>query len=187
MLKIRNLDYLRNADPATSGTGYGARLFEALQDLNNAVSNHIMQTNGNPTGEPQAPPALDSIKVTSTTTGHHVSLTHNADVYRGIEYHAVYADNPQFTNAFPVYMGPSREADVATGSKSLYFGAFPQYPTGKPGPIVYHGGNRPIAVQGGMESPLGTSQGSGTGAAGVAHSGHGPVQFRSSTGKLPTR
>ena len=184
-LKIRNLDYIRAAKP--DDPQLGNRLYEALQDFNTAISNHILQTNGNPIGEPQAPPPLDAINVTPTTTGHHISLTHTADIYRGIEYHAFYADNPHFTNAFPVYMGPAREADIATGSKRLYFGAFPQYPTGKPGPVIYHGGNQPVGVQGGTDSPLGLSQGSGTGTAGVAHSGHGPVQFRSATGIPPVR
>lgn len=184
-IKIRNLAEIRSAKEWTPELA--GKVYEAIQDINSAVSNHLLQTNGDPSGQPQAPPALDAINVTPTTTGHHVSLTHTADIYRGIEYHAFYADNPNFTNAFPVYMGPSREADVATGSKRLFFGAFPQYPTGKPGPLIYHGGNQPIGVQGGTESPLGTSQGSGTGTAGVAHSGHGPVQFRSSTGVPPIR
>lgn len=183
--KVRNLAAIRAAKSGDPDLGW--RTYEALQDIIGATSNHLLQTNGDPSGQPQAPPALDAINVTPTTTGHHISLTHTADIYRGIEYHAFYADNPQFTNAFPVYMGPSREADVATGSKNLFFGAFPQYPTGAPGAIIYHGGNQPIAVQGGTESPLGTSQGSGTGTAGVAHSGHGPVQFRSSTGQPPIR
>lgn len=185
MIKIRNLAEIRSAKEWSPDLA--ARMYEALQDINSAVTNHLMQTNGDPIGQPQAPPPLDAISVTSTTTGHHISLTHTADIYRGIEYHAFYADNPNFANAFPVYMGPSREADVATGAKALYFGAFPQYPTGKPGPIIYHGGNQPLIVQGGTEVPLGASQGSGTGTPGVAHSGHGPVQFRSSTGAPPVR
>lgn len=184
-LKIRNLTEIRAAKEWSPQLA--AKMYEAMDDFRTAITNHLMQTNGNPTGQPQAPPALDAIKVTPTTTGHHISLTHSADIYRGIEYHAFYADNPNFTNAFPVYMGPAREADVATGSKHLYFGAFPQYPTGMPGAIIYHGGVQPIGVQGGTESPLGTSQGSGTGTAGVAHSGHGPIPFRSSNGAPPVR
>ena len=184
-LKIRNLDYIRAAK--SDDPQFGARLYEALQDFNSAISNHLMQTNGNATSEPKPPPPLDAIKVTSTATGHHISLTHNADIYRGCEYHAFYSESPNYTNPFPVYMGPSREADIATGSKTLYWGAFPQYPTGSPGPVIYHGGNQPIAVKGGVDSPLGTSQGSGTGTPGVAHSGHGPVQFRSTNGSPPVR
>lgn len=165
----------------------GILLHQALRAMQTQVQNLATQTNGDVQGQPAAPPPLGGITVTPTTTGHHISLNHPGDFYRGVEYHAFYADNPHFTNAFPVYMGPAREADVATGSKALYFGAFTQYPTGHPGPVVYHGGAQPIAVTGGVESPLGTSQGSGTGLPGQARSGHGPVAFRSLTGAPPVR
>lgn len=165
----------------------GVQLYQTLRAMQTHTTNVAQQTNSDVTGQPAAPPPLGGITVTSTTTGHHISLNHPGEFYRGVEYHAFYSDNPHFTNAFPVYMGPSREADVATGTKKLYFGAFPQYPTGNPGPIVYHGGPQPIAVTGGVDSPLGTSQGSGTGLPGQAHSGHGPIPFRTLTGAPPVR
>lgn len=165
----------------------GVKLYQTLRAMQTQMQNLAQQTNGDVAGQPASPPPLASITVTPTTTGHHISLSHPGEFFRGVEYHAFYADNPHFTNAFPVYMGPAREADVASGSKTLYFGAFPQYPTGNPGPIVYHGGSQPIAVTGGVDSPLGTSQGSGTGLPGVAHSGHGSVPYRSATGAPPVR
>lgn len=171
----------------TEAPSLGVLLYQTLRAMQTHTNNLAMQVNGDVQGQPASPPPLGSITVTPTTTGHHISLNHPGEFYRGVEYHAFYADNPHFTNAFPVYMGPAREADVATGTKKLYFGAFPQYPTGNPGSVVYHGGPQPIAVAGGVESPLGTSQGSGTGLPGQAHSGHGPLQFRTLTGVPPVR
>lgn len=186
-LKIRNLDYLRTADPATAGKEYGARLYEALDDFNTAISNHLTQTNGDPAGEPQPPPPLAAINVTSTSVGHHISLTHPGNFYRGVEYHAEYSSSPAFTNPFPVHMGPAREFDAATGNQSLYWRAFAQYPTGQRTAPVYLGGNQPRPVIGGNNVAPGPSQGSGTGQPGEGLSGFGPVQFRSSTGKAPVR
>lgn len=179
MIKIRNLDYIRSAKP--DDPQFGSRLYEALQDFNTAISNHLMQTNGDPTGEPQAPPPLAAINVTSTSVGHHISLTHPGNFYRGIEYHAEYADNPAFSNPFPVHLGPAREMDVATGNQSLYWRAFAQYPTGQRTAPIYFGGNQPTAVTGGTATTLGSSQGSGTGQPGEGLSGFGPVQFRGNT------
>jgi hypothetical protein len=165
----------------------GVTLYQTLRAFQTQQQNLAQQTNANLNGEPAAPPPLAGITVTSTSAGHHISLTHPGEFYRGVEYHAFYSENKHFTNPFPVYMGPSREHDVATGGKALYFGAFAQYPTGQPGPVVYHGGATPIAVTGGVDAPLGTSQGSGTGLPGVAQSGHGPVAFRSASGAPPVR
>lgn len=165
----------------------GTILYQTLRGILTQQQNLAQQTNGNVAGEPAPPPPLGGMTVTATSVGHHISIAHPGEFYRGIEYHAFYADNPHFTNPFPVYMGPAREADIATGAKTLYFGAFAQYPTGAPGAPVYHGGAQPQPVTGGVNTALGTSQGSGTGLPGVAVSGHGPVQFRSATGVPPTR
>lgn len=171
----KNLSFIRSMPV------WGQRVYETFKSIMQQQATIAQQTNSNPNGNQAPPPPLGSITVTPTSTGHHISLTHPGEFYRGVEYHAVYADNPAMTNPFPVYMGPSREHDVATGNKTLYFGAFPQYPTGDPGGIIYHGGAQPIAVTGGTESPLGKSQGSGTGQPGQLVSGHGPIPFRGST------
>ncbi len=165
----------------------GVQLYQTLRAMQTQTQNIAQQTNADPQGQPQAPPPLSAITVTPTASGHHISVTHPGEFYRGIEYHAEYSTNSHFTNAFPVYMGPAREHDVATGAKTLFFRAFAQYPTGSPGAPVYHGGATPIAVTGGVETALGSSQGSGTGRPGEGLSGHGIVAFRSLTGAPPVR
>lgn len=165
----------------------GTLLYQTLRAMQTQAANVAQQTNSNPAGEPAAPPPLGGLTVTSTSAGVHLSLNHPGDFYRGVEYHAEYADNAHFTNPFPVYLGPAREHDAAVGTKTLFWRAFAQYPTGTPGAPVYHGGSQPLSVTGGTESALGTSQGSGTGAPGQGLSGHGPIPFRSATGAPPVR
>lgn len=165
----------------------GVLLYQTLRAMQTHTSNLAQQTNGDVAGRPAAPPPLAGMTVTPTSVGVHVSLAHPGEYYQGVEYHAEYADNPHFSNPFPVYMGPAREHDVAVGTKKLYWRAFPQYPTGSPGAAVYHGGAQPIAVTGGVDSPLGSSQGSGTGQPGQGLAGHGPVPYRTLTGAPPVR
>lgn len=165
----------------------GTTLYQTLRAIVTQSQNVASQTNADPNGEPGAPPPLGGLTVTATSVGHHISIAHPGDFFRGVEYHAEYADNPHFTNPFPVYMGPAREHDVATGNRTLYWRAFAQYPTGQPGEPTYHGAAQPIAVTGGTQGPIGASQGSGTGQPGEGLSGHGPVAFRSITGAPPVR
>lgn len=185
-LDISNLEYFRSV----SVPGYpdlGRRLTEALSQIQQAHNTAEMQTNADSSGNPGPPPPLGSITVTPTSVGHHISIAHPGDFYRGVEYHGDYSTNPQFTNPFPWHAGPARELDLATGNKTLYFRAQGQYPTGASTDPVYHGGTQPIAVTGGASVPLGKSQGSGTGLPGEGLSGYGPVAFRSATGIPPTR
>ena len=191
-LKIRNLDYLRNADPSTSGTSYGARLYEALQDINNAVSNHLSQTNGNPTGEPQPPDAALGVKVTARDGYMHVSINDQGPLYRGVKYWVAHADNPNFTN--PQHTQASgtelRNHTEFIGNQTRYVQVYKSYPWSGPTAPVIHGGATPIAVQGGGSHPGPLwlpSEGTGTGTASQHPSGPGPVAFRSATGKPPTR
>lgn len=184
-LSIKNLAFLRSADP--NSEGYGARLYEALKSIESAHNNVEQQTNSDSTGNPTPPPPLGGITVTPTSVGHHISISHPGDLYRGVEYHGDYSDNSHFTNPIPWHAGPARELDLATGSKKLYFRAQAQYPTGASTDPVYHGGNQPIGVTGGKDTPIGPSQGSGTGTPGQGLQGYGSTPFRSSTGAPPTR
>ena len=184
-MNIPNLAFLRSAKP--DHPEYGARLYEALKYIEQSHNNVEQQTNANATGVPSAPPPLQALTITPTETGVHASINHQGEFYRGIEYHLAYADNPHFTNPFPVSIGPAREADIPTGTKTLYWQAIGQYPTGDPTNPVFHGGATPQAVTGGTKSPLGLSQGSGTGLPGAQIAGYGPTQFVSKTGVPPPR
>ena len=191
-LKIRNLDYLRNADPATSGSSYGAKLYEALQDINNAVTNHLSQTNSNPTGEPQPPDGQLGVKVTAQGGYMHVAINDQGPLSRGVKYWVAHADNPNFTN--PQHTQASgtelRNHTEFIGNQTRYVQVYKSYAASGPTTPVIYGGATPIAVQGGGSHPGPAwlpSEGTGTGTAGQNPSGPGPVAFRSATGKAPTR
>lgn len=191
-LKIRNLDYLRNTDPATGGANYGARLYEAIQDLNSAISNHLMQTNGNATGEPQPPPSQVGIQVSARDGYLHVALNDQGPLYRGVQYWVQHASNPNFTDAVHTQASGTelRNHTEFIGNQTRYVRAYKSYPWSGPTEPVIHGGITPIAVQGGGNTagPLFLSpQGTGTGPADGSVSGPGPIAFRSTTGVPPTR
>jgi hypothetical protein len=183
-LPVRNLEWLRSIK-IDGAPDFGVRIFEALTDMRNGMNTLEGQTNSSFSGNPAPPPPLQSITVTPTEVGHHVSINHGGAFYRGIYYHIESADNPHFSNPFPAYSGPAREIDLATGSQSLYFRAFASYQNSGNTSPVFHGWNVPTPVTGGIVMPRGISQGSGTGSPGQGISGFGPVPWRGS--KPPTR
>lgn len=177
----RNLDWVRGLKGNALPEDFGSRLYELLSDLNRNDNTLESQTNSNLKGTPAPPPALQKLTVTPTQVGHHVSINHGADFYRGVYYHVEYADNPHFTNPFPAYSGPAREIDLATGSRALYFQAFASYQNSGNTPVVFHGGSIPQPVTGGTGAARGTSQGSGTGLAGEGRQGFGQNAYRGSS------
>ena len=179
----RNLDWLRGLKEWTPEAG--ARFHEMITDMLKNDSILEQQTNSNISGVPAPPPRLQSVTVTPTGVGHHISINHGADFYRGVYYHVESSDNAHFSNPFPAYSGPAREIDLATGSQKLFFRAFASYQNSNNTSTVFHGGATPLPVAGGTAVPRGTSQGSGTGRPGEGISGFGPVQYRGS--KPPQR
>lgn len=187
-VSVRNLEWLRTVKIAGAPEA-GARLYEALSDLVQGLSNVEQQTNSNAGGNPAPPPPLQAVTVTPTAVGHHVSINHGAEFYRGCVYHVEYSANQSFTNPFPAYSGPAREVDLATGPQTLYFQAFASYPTSANTRPVFHGGLVPQAVVGGTGrlTTGNASQGGGTGQPGQGLQGFGQIPFRSTTGVPPTR
>lgn len=181
----RNLDWLRSLKIEDLPKDFGPRMFELVKDLNRNDEMLEQQTNSNLSGIPQPPPPLQAVTVTPTSVGHHVSINHGAEFYRGAYYHVESADNPHFTNPFPAYSGPAREIDLATGSQKLYFQAFASYQNSDNTGTVFHGGATPQPVTGGIATARGISQGSGTGSPGSGRSGFGPIPYRGA--KPPTR
>lgn len=190
MIKIRNLAYIRSAKEWTPELG--GRLYEALDDINSAVSNHVQQTNGNPIGEPQPPPSPMGIKVTARDGWMHVAMNDEGPLFRGVQYWVAHADNPNFTNAVHTQASGTelRNHTEFIGNQTRYVQAYKSYPWSGPSSPVIHGGATPIAVQGGGTS-LGPdylpSEGTGTSTRGQVTTGPGTVAFRSDTGKPPTR
>jgi hypothetical protein len=172
-----NLDWVRTLR-LDGHPEFGSNLFKLLSSYRDNLNVLEQQTNSSLNGPTTAPPNLQSVTVTPTDVGHHISINHGAAFYRGLYYHIESADNPHFTNPFPEYSGPAREINLATGRKSLYFQAFASYQNSSNTPIVFHGGQNPQAVLGGTAVARGTSQGSGTGLPGEGRSGFGTVPYR---------
>lgn len=190
-LSIRNLAYIRSL-ATKEMPDIGQKLAEALQSIADAHNNVEQQTNGNGSGNPQAPPQIHALSVTAQNGHFQVAITdHNQNLYRGVQYFVEHADNPNFTNPHIVHMGTSRNMNLFLGNTSRYWRAYSSYPWSGPSSPVYHGGaGSPAIVSGGgsVGGPgFATSQGSGTGAAGVGISGPGPIPYRTTTGKPPVR
>ena len=180
---IKNGDWIRaNMDP---------RVYEALQDLDQRHQTLAQQVNGNSTGQPSAPPAIQSLKVTAANGHFTAAITDNGPIYRGIQYYLEHADNPNFSNAQQIHLGDVRNHTVFLGNVTRYWRAYSSYSSSPSGAPVYHGSQvRPAAVSGGgtiSGPPFQVSQGSGTGSPGVGLSGPGPIPFRSAKGVPPVR
>ena len=188
---IRNLNFLRSLPADLPIQDLGVRLYEALSDIQHQQQAVTQQTNSNPVGNPDPPPAIDGLTVTGQNGHFHLQVQHNADFYRGVQYHAEYADNPGFQNPRPISMGDSREHTIFLGNGTYYWRAFAAYPSSPAGPAAYHGGAhspQPVSGGGSIGSPAFLPpQGSGTGAPGEGLSGPGPIPFRSATGAPPIR
>ena len=189
-MAIRNLDWMRGVR-VEGVPDFGAKLFEALSDIAQQHQTLAQQVNGNPTGQPAPPPAIDRLNVKAQSGHFQIEIEHGGDFYRDVHYYVEHADNPQFTNAHTIHLGHTRNHSEFLGNVTRYWRAFAAYPTSAAGPAAYHGSSiAPLAVVGG--GPVGgpaflKSQGSGTGTPGEALSGPGPVAFRSITGAPPIR
>ena len=189
MLDIKNLDWLSKVR-VEGHPEFGAKLYQALKSIQTAHNNIELQTNTNSSSEPTPPPAINGFKVSSQNGHFSYQINDNNQIYRGAEYFVEHADNPHFTNATQVKVGPARNGSVFLGNVTRYWRAYSAYGTSPASPPVYHGGSQPIAVTGGgpVGGPADTvNQGAGTGAAGVGLVGYGPVQYRTGTGVPPPR
>lgn len=184
-MSVRNLDFIRNIPV------FGTRLYEALRDLDNQHQALASQTNGNSTGQPLAPPAINSLKVVANAGHFNVAITDQSPIYRGISYFIEHADNPAFTNPQVEHIGASRNATFFFGNVTRYWRAYSAYGSSPASAPAYHGSAAvPLAVTGGGDNSGPTfqaSQSSGTGAQGQGLQGPGTIPFRSSTGAPPIR
>lgn len=191
---VRNLDYIRAlkvSDEKGRTVLDGARLYETISDIIQQHQATTQQGNHNPAGEPLPPPPIDGVNVTGQNGHFHIQIQHRAEIYRGIQYYAEFADNPGFSSPHTIHMGDSREHTQFLGNGTYYWRAFAAYASSPPSAPAYHGGAgspQPVSGGGGVGGPaLLAPQGSGTGIAGEGLSGPGPVPFRSSDGLPPKR
>lgn len=189
-LPLKNLAYFKNLSEWSPEAGQ--KLAEMIQEIAQGVNNQEQQNNSNATGAPQPPPAINSLHVSASNGHFQVAINHEgAEFYRGVRYFVEHSSSPQFTEPHIVDLGTTRNASMFLGNTTRYFRAYASYGSSPPGPIAYHGGPaqpRPVTGGGIIPGPAFVgSQGSGTGTAGVGHSGPGPVAFRSITGAPPVR
>ena len=182
---IRNLDFIRQLPE------WGAKLYEALSDLNGQHQTLAQQVNGNGQGAPTPPPAIAGVNVTGQNGHFDIAINDPSPIYRDVHYYVEHADNPHFVNPSIIHLGHTRNHNVFLGNATRYFRAYSAYASSAPGAPAYHGGAAaPAPVSGGGSvgpPPFQKSQGSGTGAPGQGLSGPGPIPFRSATGAAPSR
>jgi hypothetical protein len=186
-IQFPNLTWLRGVK-VPGFSEFGPRLFETLKTSETAHNQLEAQTNGNLGGQAQPPPQISRLRVSAADGIFHFSIEHNADFYRGVNYHLEYATDPNFTNPFPIDAGGAREHRASLGNLTLYARASASYGISAPGPWVYYGGSQPIPVTGGGANGPAlpkVSQGSGTGFAQQGLQGPGTNQFRGTN--PPTR
>lgn len=189
-LVIKNIDYIRSL-ASDQFPDLGPKLAEALQSIAAAHNTVEQQVNANSSGQPQAPPTINSLSVTGKNGHFNVAITDTNPIYRDVHYWAEHADNPNFVNPIVIHMGMSRNHNEFLGNVTRYWRAYSSYGASPPSAPVYHGSAaQPRAVNGGgtVGGPaFQASQGSGTGTPGQGVSGPGPIPFRSATGAPPIR
>ena len=181
-MNVRNLEDIRAKDQ---------KLYEALTDIINQHLNTSQQTNSNPIGNPEPPPAIAGLKVSASNGHFQVAINDPNPIYRGVSYFVEHADNPNFTNPHVEELGASRNANFFFGNSTRYFRAYSAYGSSSPGAPAYHGdpaAPEPVSGGGSIAGPdFLASQGSGTGSPGQGLSGPGPIPFRSTDGAPPIR
>lgn len=191
--EVQNLEWLRKLSPTSFDDlrQLGSKLYQALKSTQSGIQNIEQQTNSDTSANPSSPPAPTAVSVNAQNGIFHVSVQHNGDFYRGVNYHAEYATDPNFTNPFPIDMGSAREWRGALGNEGLHFRVAASYGHTPPSEWLYHGSaSSPTMVTGGgVAGPAlpAQSQGSGTGQPGQAMQGPGTAAVRTSTGVPPVR
>lgn len=187
---IRNLEWLRTLS-SEQFPGLGARLYEALSDLNQQHVTLAQQVNGSGQGQPGPPPAVNSLKVTGQNGHFDIKIQDGNPIYRDVHYYVEHADNPHFSNPTTIHLGHSRDHNIFLGNVTRYWRAYSAYASSPPGPPAYHGGaTSPSPVSGGGQvggPEFQLSQGSGTGQPGQGLQGPGVIPFRSASGAPPKR
>jgi len=189
-LSLKNLAYFKNLQSWSAEAGQ--KLTEMISEIAQGVNNQEQQNNSNATGQPQPPPAINSLNVTASNGHFQVAINHEgAQFYRGIRYFVEHSATSQFADPHIVDMGTSRNMNLFLGNSTRYFRAYASYGSSPPGPAAYHGGKlqpRPVTGGGAVPGPsFAPSEGSGTGTAGQGLSGPGPVPFRTKNGAPPVR
>lgn len=161
----------------------GSRLYDALKSVQDQVTNIETQTNTSAQSQPQAPPPINSLHVSTGPGGEfQIAISDSNQISRGINYWAEHDSDPNFSNPHIIDMGQSRNHSVYLGVQTLHWRAYSSYPSSPSSPAAYHGSAaQPLPVTGAIPGPRAQSQGAGTGAPSQGLHGPGPVPQRSPT------
>lgn len=189
-MDIPHLAFLRTLT-SPEFPGWGAKLVESLQAVQQGATNMEQQGNLNAGGQPVAPHAPNGVAISAQNGYVHVAIQDHNPIYRGIRYHLEHDSSPQFTNPIPEDLGTARHFTHYIGNQTRYYRVAASYTSSGPSGWLYHGSvAKPTAVAGGGANSgpaFLASQGSGTGAAGQGLQGPGQIPFRTATGAPPTR
>lgn len=172
-MQIPNLAFIKNQ--------FGARLYEAFNSIQTQSQASEQQTNANPLGHPDPPPAINGVHASTGPGGEfQVAITDNGMVSRGVKYFIEHDSDSQFSNPHIIDNGTSRNWAGHMGNQTLYFRAYSSYGSSATSPAAYHGSKaQPLPVTGGVAGTRAPSQGAGTGAPRQGLHGPGPVAQRS--------
>ena len=176
-----NVQALRNM-PA-----WGNYIYLAFKNVQKQMGNVATQTNSSlESVQNSPPPPINALHVDGGNGVYHAYITdNNANLYRGVEYTAEYADNPQFDGFHVEHFGPARDKRINLGIPGpLYWRAYSGYgPASPPSTPIYHGGAQPVGVTaGGAAAPaLRSGQGSGTNTPTQGAGGYGLLPWRGSS------
>lgn len=180
---IKNLEQLRATNPL---------LGEALDSIASQMNNSNAQTGADPTSnQAAAPPPISQLNVSSGGGAFHVQIIDNNPITRQINYFLEYSETQGFQQPQVYPMGPSRNAYLNLGNKTLYMRAYSAYATGPASPAVFLGSTgNPQPVTGGgatTGAPLLPSAGSGTASSNGTQggTGFGPTPVRTPSGLAP--
>lgn len=160
---LKNLDWVRKLQiPGVENAG--ARFHELFDSIRTNFNTLESQTNSNLQGNPGPPPAIDGFTVSPHPSGVDISIQHNGEFYRGVNYEVDYADNPHFQGARTQHIGQSRNAIIPVGPWNGFYQVRASYPTGQSTTPVIFGGPTPQMVRGGSVSQVNflPSEGAGT-------------------------
>lgn len=175
------------------------RLGTLLQGMINATNNSSRSAGVAPVGQVSAPPPIDSVNVAQAGEMLHVSLNHNSQINRGIQYFTEVSTNPQFTQIVAAHAhGTSRTSapfslptkDSTGANHNYYLRSYAQYPGGPPSShTVYGGSSSPTAItmSGSTQLNLLSSTGTGTSPANGQSAGQGFGKFSTRPATGPKR
>jgi len=190
------LDIQRQIDELRQHPELGRAFSTIFQRIEDAINHLAVNAGVDANGAKLPPPRpLQAFNVQSDGNGtFHASISHDAQLNRGIAYFAEYDTDPSFAKPHVVPMHTSRTMIPQTlphkdGNGNVinyYWRAYAQYPGSDPGVKMNFGGTTPTPLNagGGAQMDLFASTGSGTAqnSGEEGGSGFGKVLYRQASG-----